>query len=113
MHWPEGTREKQLVHSQTQTTHSVFQLTRRRLCHVCFEGMQMAQVVFLCVLSQILQPAKVLRAVGALTSGRKSWIFAAILLMCHPVFLLCKFAPTGKLAGDIIELWIMQFLVLG
>ena len=75
--------------------------------------MQPGWMMFLHVLLEVLQPAKVLGTVGALASGRKGWILAAVLFMYNPVLLLCKFAPTGKLAGDIIELWVMQFLVLG
>ena len=61
---------------------------------------------------EILQPAKVLWTVWTLASGRKGWILAAVLFMCHPVFLFCELAPTGKLTGNIIQLGIMDLLVL-
>ena len=101
------------MHSLIEKSHSVFKSTRSQLCHISLQGMQAGWVVLHCMFLQVLQPAKVLGTVRTLTSGRKGWILTAVLLMCHPVFLLCEFAPTGKLAGNIIELWVMQFLVLG
>ena len=74
--------------------------------------MQPGWMMFLRVLLKVLQPAKVLGTVGALASGRKGWILAAVLFMCHPVLLFCELAPTGKLTGNIIQLGIMDLLVL-
>ena len=90
------------MRSQFKLARSLVQLTCRHLHHVILEGMQPTWMVLLGVLLQVLQSAKILGAVRTLTSGRKGWIFAAILFMSHPVLLLSELLPTSKLAWHII-----------